>query len=92
MSEPLKGQLRQNGRLSKALGFCFVDAITVIERLIEDGTDVILTEGQSFRENKTTRLKNGEAIAWVNQRFATHSFEASYDGIDGLMHLSAVRI
>lgn len=89
---PLKGQLKADGRLGKPDGFCFVDAVTLIYRLMKDGSDVELSIGQPFRRQEKVRMGNEEAIKWVNERFCSHSFEAFYDGMDGLMHVSAVPV
>lgn len=84
----MKGQLRSDGSLGKISGYCFVDATTVIDRLIKDGSDVRLTVRWKFGDELTVVIWNRMAIDWVNEH-PNYVYEAFYNGTDELLHLAA---
>lgn len=86
----MKGQLRSDGSLGKVSGYCFVDATTVIDRLIKDGsTDVSLSIRPKYGDEQNVLKGNRKAIEWVNEH-PDYVYEAYYSGFDELLHVTAM--
>lgn len=88
----LKGQLKKDGTLGSPESFGFVTAKAIADRLAKDGTDMSLTIGLSWK-NPRTRDKlftNEAAIAWLNENRRSYTYEACYNGKDGIMHVTAL--
>lgn len=88
----LKGQLQMDGTLGEPRTFGFVSAGVIARRLLKDGSDMSLTIGLSYRNPRThDRLyKNGDAITWLGSHTGSYTYEASYNGEDGLLHVTAL--
>lgn len=82
-----KGQLREDGSLGHVGGYQFVDAVTVIGRLQEDGCGVLLEVRTG--ERAEFPMGNGDAIAWLNANCRDYVFEAWYDGVSEPMRVAA---
>ena len=89
-----RGQLKSNGSIGTPESFNFITADVVAERLIKDGTDMMLTIGLTFRNPRTKDkvFGNIEAIRWMrDQRNArAYTFEAWYTGSDEYLHVNAL--
>ena len=85
-----KGQLRENGKLGAICGFCFVDAVTVIDRLMSDGCNALLSVGMMLNDRQEMPMSNAKAIDWVNRNSGSYAFEAWYDGKVPELHISAM--
>ena len=86
-----KGQVKSDGKIGKPEGWCFVNWTYLRERLVEDGSDMMLTIGLSFRNPRTHDkvFKNKSAIRWFDEHGSKYTFEAEYMG-DGYLHVTAL--
>ena len=85
-----RGQLMPDGRLGKLGGYVFVDAIVLIDRLVQDGTDVMLTIRPLHEKERYMLVDNKHAIWWANAH-NQYTYEAWYDGKDKFMHVTAMQ-
>lgn len=85
-----KGQLMPNGRLGKLGGYVFVDAVTVIDRLVQDGTDVMLTIRPLHEKERYMFVGNKQAVEWIN-RHSGYVYEAWYSSFDEPLHVIAMQ-
>lgn len=85
-----KGQLRENGKLGAFGGFCFVDAVTVIDRLAKDKCNALISVGNMLNNREEMPVSNSKAIRWVNENSGSYAFEAWYDGKVPELHVSAM--
>ncbi len=85
-----RGQLLSNGRLGKLGGYVYVDAIAVIDRLTQDGSDVMLTIKPKYEKERHMLVDNKHAVWWVNAHQG-YTYEAWYDGKDKYMHVTAIQ-
>ena len=87
-----KGQLRDDGTLGKIVGYQFVSAETIADRLIRDNSDMSLTIGLSFRNPRThdKRMSINDAVDWLARYGKRYVFEAVYNGDDDLLHVTAL--
>ena len=92
VAERRKGQLRKDGSLGKIVGFQFVSAETIADRLIHDESDMSLTIGLSFRNPRThdKRMSINDAVDWLARYGKCYVFEAVYNGEDDLLHVTAL--
>ena len=92
VTERRKGQLRKDGSLGKIVGFQFVSAEVIADRLIRDDSDMSLTIGLSFRNPRThdKRMSINDAVDWLTNHGKRYVFEAVYNGEDNLLHVNAL--
>lgn len=85
-----RGQLMPDGRLGKLGGYVFIDAVAVIDRLVQDESDVMLTIRPLHEKERYMLVDNKQAIGLVNEHDG-YTYEAWYDGKNRYMHVTAIQ-